>query len=144
MSLEELSPRLLSALQTRGLPFDRFELEGGDLSFLYPRGWHATWKEDHASLTHGDPPQGWLTVYPVPLRRTLSPEALLDAFLDEFVEPAVEKLSTVQIGRLERLPDIQAAQITLRIEGRDFQGLALAWVGVGQGRIISYWIEDAR
>lgn len=141
-SFATLTRRLLQELTARGLQFERASTPDDSLRFLHPRGWHAAWREDHLAITHGVPPKGWLTLYPVPLTQKISPEVLMDAFLEEFVEPATTELSIVSRARLSRAPEVEGLELRLLLAGRWCYGLALARVQLGQGRMISYWVEE--
>jgi hypothetical protein len=143
MSLTDLASHVTRALEARGLQFDLFTVPGDLLTFICPHGWTATWKDDHASVYHGVPPKGWLTLYPVPLRQAVTPEELMAAFLDEFVAPAAHRLDMVRSGRLDRLPGLEAAEFTLQLAGKDYAGLAVASVGTTQARVVCYWVEAA-
>lgn len=142
MSLQALSNLLLQQLTQKGLAFERSSTPDGALTFLHPRNWNAAWREDHVTILHGVPPKGWLTIYPVPLRQKLNPADLMDAFLDEFVEPAVTQLSVLQRRRLERDPDIECAEMRLEVAGKSCLGMALARVQGGQARVVSYWVDE--
>lgn len=141
-SFDDLARQLFETLTARGLPFERSSIPDGSLSFLYPRGWNAAWRDDHVSISHGVPPKGWLTLYPVPLSQKIGPEALMDAFIEEFVEPAAEELSIVRRARLERVPELEGLELRLKLAGKWCYGLALARSQHGQGRMISYWVEE--
>lgn len=143
LALSTLANALRTQLAARGVLMEQASTPGGELRFLHPKGWHAAWKDDHVSVLHGIPPRGWLTVYPVPVRQPLHPAELVDAFLEEFVEPGTQGLELVKRRMLERVPEVACAQLRLQVGATECQGLILGRVALGQARVVSYWVDTA-
>lgn len=128
------------SLEERGLVFDAWESPDGALRFLVPRGWRVEWRDDHAVVKHGVPPQGFLTVYPLP---GAGSRRLVTAFLNEFVGPAVDHLDIQQLGHLPDLPDVEAGLFQVDMAGHRRLGVALATHDRGLDVVVGYWVDEA-
>ncbi|MFM7200280.1 MAG: hypothetical protein ACKO6N_05775 [Myxococcota bacterium] len=141
-TLAALALQLREQLEAKGLVFERSRTPDHALYFVYPRGWSPVWREDHLSITHGNPPRGYVTVYPVALQQKITPEELHDAFLDEFVEPAVSQLELHGRSRLAVVPSVEGVELRLQLGVQWYRGLSLAFVHAGQARVVSYWTDE--
>lgn len=141
-SLAALGLRLRKELEGKGVTFERSRTPDDALYFCYPTSWKPLWREDHLSITHGNPPRGHVTIYPVALKQKLAPEELHDAFLEEFVEPAFTELQVLRRDRLPELSLVEAVEFRLQ-QGMGWnRGLSLAFVYAGQARVVSYWTDE--
>lgn len=131
-----------STLKTRGQLFETYTSPGSELSFRHPLGWEVHFREDHAICKHGVPPQGFLTVYPIPNPEGGKGEGLLVAFIDEFIVPGVQSLNLLRMGPLPGKKGIIGAQFSLRLGGITHTGIALLATLSGLEVIVAYWAQS--
>lgn len=144
MTFDESYEQARKELEGRGLSFETFVAEGQLLSFDHPAQWRVDWREDHAVVSHGIPPQGFLTVHPLTTPPGESPEHLLKVWLNEYLGPASDHLNIQQLGPLPLVEGTAGTQFEVVLAGRKFMGVGLATRQGRQDKIAAYWVESER
>lgn len=114
------------ALDARGIALTHHPMGAGLISVMHPQGLSAEFKGDHLVCTSGPAREGVLILYPLPQASDLPGLTLLQAFLNEFLAPATTSLNLQNLGELPGGLDLFGAAFALKMDGQDYQGVALA------------------
>ena len=107
-------------LETRGLEFERTTVPDGEWTFTHPRRWALEWRDDYAVLSHGRQGLGRLSIFPIDPPRGLRAADLMDAWLNEFLEPRTSSLTILDRGPHPHDRRVEWVEALFEEEGRDY------------------------